>query len=145
MNWFRPILFLLPFALLGCNTPPDSLAVDTNAGEAPPISLVQENCRKAEAIVEGLVLAQQAGDSTSYSTATLLLKKVYKGNFHAADTLQYSFYKEPEEPKLQGKRLLFFLKPHQAGGNTLWIRASDLPIFSPNAATEKLLHQTLNK
>lgn len=142
MSWFRQTILLLSFALFGCATTPDSLEVD--AGEAPPASLVQENCRKAEVIVQALVLAQHAGDSASYSTATLRIKKSYKGSFQPADTLQYSFFKAPDEPAMVGKKLIFFLKPYPINSSTLWVRASDLPIFPVNAATEKLLHQTLN-
>jgi hypothetical protein len=145
MSWFRTIIFLLPLALFGCASPSDSPNTDIDAGEAPPVSLVQENCRKAEIIVEGLVLAQHAGDSASYSTATLRIEKVYKGTVHVADTLVYSFYKEADEPMLQGKKLIFFLKAYHLSGRALWVRASDLPTFSANAATEKLLHQTLNQ
>ena len=144
MNWFRPTIFLLPFALFGCASPPDSSEAAIDAGQAPPASLVQENCRKADAIVLGLVSAQHAGDSASYSTATIHIEKVHKGPFHPGDTLRYTFFRNSDEPTLLGKKLIFFLKPYQTDSTTLWVRASDLPVFSANAATDKLLQQTLN-
>ena len=143
MHWFRPTIFLLPLALFGCASSPDSAEGIVDAGQAPPASLVQENCRKADAIVLGLVSAQHAGDSASYSTATIQIEKVYKGPFHPDDTVQYTFFKGPDEPALLGKKLIFFLKPYRTTGSKLWVRASDLPVFSANAATDKLLHKTL--
>ncbi len=138
----RPLTPLLLVALAGCTTPSDSANLD--AGEAPPLTLVQENCHKAQAILQGKVLSVRV-DGPAFGSVLLRVGQVYRGPFQPADTLRYySFRSEKYDPAIVGKSFLVFLTSRQAGGQTSWGTATDLAEFPANAATETLLRQQLN-
>ncbi|WP_046245723.1 hypothetical protein [Hymenobacter terrenus] len=141
MSWFRQTIFLLPLALLGCTTSPDSSAVE--AGDAPPVALVQENCQKADAIIQGKVVAVQDGQN-GYSSALLKVAQAYRGPFHSGDTVRYySFRSEKYDPSTLGKPFIVFLSTRKEEEQTSWGTATDLAEFPDNPATEKLFRQTL--
>ena len=144
MKRLKHLFWVLPLLALGCSPSPDSAVTEPVAGNAPPAVLMQENCRKAQTIVFGKIIAVRDAQNT-YSSALLLIEKSYKGSFRPADTVRYySFRNESYDPATVGKFFVVFLVRLPENGQTSWGTATDLAEFPANAATERLLRQTLN-
>ena len=144
MKGLIQFVLALPFLAFGCTSSPDSTATEPVNGDAPPAALMQENCRKAQAIVLGKIITVHDGANT-YSSALVSVEKSYKGSFQVADTVRYySFRSERHEPTTVGKSFIVFLTTRPENGQSSWGTATDLAEFPANAATQRLLRQTLN-
>ena len=144
MKRLKQLCLVLPFLAFGCASSPDSAVTEPVAGNAPPTVLMQENCRKAQAIVLGKIIAVRDAQNT-YSSALLLIEKSYKGLLRPADTVRYySFRSEPYDSATTGRTFIVFLVRRPENDQASWGTATDLAEFPANAATERLLRQTLN-
>ena len=135
-RWVPCALLLIGF---GCQQDPPAEA----PGTAPPAALVQQNWQKAAAVVQGKLLAVQDGKNT-FSSAQIVVQKVYKGPFQAGDTIRYySFRGERYDSALVGRpRVVFLASRREDDGRTTWGTATDLAEFPYSLALEKLLRST---
>lgn len=136
MRQLTYFLFAALFAVVTSCHSADSSNSPVEGGTAPPNALLQENWQKAAAVVEGKIVGVKDGVNT-YSSARLLVTKVYKGASSVGDTLTYlSFREEKYAPAVVGQEYAVFLTKQEEEGRAFWTTATDLAEFPANAATK---------
>ena len=117
------------------------------AGDLPPRSLIQENVRKADAIVAGTIAGTDMPRG-GFAATTLKIVKSYRGPLHPGDTIVYrSFKEEAQVPKafLEHGVMVFLVNKPGADGKPAWGTAIDFSEFENTPQLEKLVLTLLRK
>ncbi len=119
----------------------------TAAKDLPPESLIQENCAKATAILEGMI---QSSDTPQgkFTATTIRITKVLRGPFKAGDSLTYYSFKETggySRDFLRTGIVVFLVAKSRPEEKPEWGTATDLSEFEMSRALEKRVLANLKR
>lgn len=116
------------------------------ASDVPPVALVQENVRKASAILRGRV--ESAGASTKGVTVThFRVAKAYRGAFKAGDVVDFASFKEQDRYNdvLLHNELVVFLVKRRQQDTPAWETATDLSEFVFTPQLDSLISKQIRR
>jgi hypothetical protein len=111
------------------------------AGQGPPHVLVEENCRKATAILRGNIVSSST-EPGHFTVTDFRITLVYKGPFHKAERLSYRSFREQATYSDKYRKhpiVVFLIDKKDDRGNTEWGTASDLAEFPASKELEREL------
>ena len=108
------------------------------ASDLPPDYLINENCRKAEAIVEGRIV-----DSTTlpnaFTQTQLRVTRIYRGPFRAGDVVTYASFRESaqrSQAELTRELIVFLVSRVGTADARRWGTSIDFSEFPSSAALQ---------
>jgi hypothetical protein len=108
------------------------------AAQLPPDSLIRENCRKAEAVIEGRIVASET-QPNQFTQTRFRVSRVYQGPMHAGEELTYYSWREigrRSAGELSQTLIVFLVSRTDAGGVKRWGTATDFSEFPGSPALE---------
>jgi hypothetical protein len=115
--------------------------------DLPPKQLLEENTKKAAAIIQGDITASEMPKGQLAAT-TLSITKVFRGPFHKGDSLTYYSFKEQASyaDAWRGKTIVVYLaKRTDSAGVSKWYTATDLAEFIYSDQLEKIIVSLLQR
>jgi hypothetical protein len=113
-----------------------SLAFETSP---PPAALIEENCSKAEAILEGRIVSSQT-QPNQFTATKFKISQVYRGPFHANEELTYYSFRETAKrsnSELNTDRIIFLVNRTESGGEKKWGTVTDFSEFPSSPALRR--------
>lgn len=118
-----------------------------DAGDVPPVSLVQENVHKASAIVKGKIVRSEA-IQRGVTVAHLRVSRSYRGSFRAGDEVSFASFKENDRypERFLREEVVVFLTKRKAGSTPPeWETATDLSEFISTTKLETMVSKQLRR
>jgi hypothetical protein len=122
------------------------LAGTASAAEGPPDPLIRENCRKAEAIVKGVIVSSETKPN-DFTRTKFRVSGVFRGPFHPGDELTYFSFRESAERSAREleQNLIVFLVGWTAAGPRQWGTAIDFSEFSASPQLESKVRNCVGR